>query len=107
MVETNQSSLVSHVFSHSYIKIKLITLAQERIPTKIGARLRLIPMEFTSTESGDIVRQIAQVMSNMDLKLIITNFVYLVAMLGSNSKGNFFLFYTFKLLKFTQIQQIT
>ena len=73
MVETYQTN---HVFSHSYIKIKLITLAQELVTTKIGARLRLIPMEFTSTESGDIVRQIARVKSNMDLKLIITNFVY-------------------------------
>ena len=67
--------LVNHVFFHLFMKILLITLAQERIPTKIGARLRLIPMEFASTESGDIVRQIVQVNSNMEVKLIITIFL--------------------------------
>ena len=69
--------LVNNVFFHLSMKILLITLAQERIPTKIGARLRLILMEFAYTESGDIVRQIAQVMSNMVIKLKITNFIHL------------------------------
>ena len=70
--------MVSHVFSHLFMKIKLITLAQERIPTKTGARLRLIPMEFAYTESLDIVRQIAQVMSNMVMNRKIANFVNLI-----------------------------
>ena len=74
MVETNRKMLVNHVFFHLFTKILLITLAQERIPTKIGARLRLIPMEFAYTESGDIVRQIAQVKSNMVINLIIKTF---------------------------------
>ena len=70
--------LANNVFFHLFMKILLITLAQERIPTKIGARLRLIPMEFAYTESGDIVRQIAEVKSNMVKKLIILNFVHFV-----------------------------
>ena len=74
MVETIWRTLVSRVFSHLFMKIKLITPAQERVPTKIGARLRLIPMEFAYTESGDIVRQIAEVKSNMVIKLIISKF---------------------------------
>ena len=66
--------LANNVFFHLSMKILLITLAQERIPTKIGARLRLIPMEFAYTESGDIARRIAQVKSNMVIEIIITMF---------------------------------
>ena len=74
MVETNRKMLVNHAFFHLFMKILLITLAQERILTRIGARLRLIPMEFAYTENGDIVLQIAQVKSNMVIKLIIKTF---------------------------------
>ena len=59
------------------MKIKLITLAQERMMTKIGARLRFIPMEFAYTQSGVIVRQIVRVKYNMVIKLIITNFYWI------------------------------
>ena len=76
MMVTNRRILVRHVYSHLFMKIILITLAQERTPTKIGARLRLIPMEFACTESGDIVRQIAQVKSTMVINRNITNFVH-------------------------------
>ena len=74
MIVTYRKILVRHVYSHLFMKIILITLAQERIPTKIGARLRLIPMEFAYTESGDIARRIAQVKSNMVIEIIITMF---------------------------------
>ena len=74
MMETNWRKLVSPVFSHLFMKIKLITLAQERILTKIGARLRLIPMEFAYTQSGVIVRQIVRVKYNMVIKLMTTIF---------------------------------
>ena len=66
--------LVNNVFFHLFMKMLLITLAQERILTRIGARLRSIPMEFAYTENGDIVLQIAQVKSNMVIKLIIKTF---------------------------------
>ena len=70
-MEDHQRTLVNHAFSHLFITIKLITLAQGRIPTKIGARSRLIPMDLAYAENGEIVPQIVQVRSNMVIKLII------------------------------------
>ena len=81
MMDTNRRTLVSHVFSLLFMKIILITLAQKRIPTKIGAQLRLVQIEFANMECGDIVRQIAEVKSNMTIKLIITNFVHFLCVL--------------------------
>ena len=57
--------LVSHAFSHLFMKVILITLAHVIRAVEIGALQRLILMEFEATISGDTVRRIAEVISNI------------------------------------------